>query len=490
MLLVSQFGKEHHLFKAHGKALQGMLFVADEQPTEAQQAFEESAGDYRDLAGDWRGAESVCLYCLGIIAGDAGDFADARRQLESALEYAKLAISADTTWAAEIERETRALAEQQVLIDALSRASSPSQVREAAAAIPGVAGTRTLTILRAMALTAGARGRVQDGLTLANAADWLAREVGEKIQRRANLAEAALYMNEYSLAEALYRTLLEESPDDLDIRAKLGRCLAEQGYNEEAKEHLTQVLGRSPDHARALRDLGGVYLNLGDFGAARRYFQAAAEADPSDPLPATVLKQLENHGAEPLVLYDPASKQLQIDEGLLSRPPDEVSMIITATLLRADPEGAAALLQSIAEERGLEYARRLAEMAFPPATKRDPSHQDKAEQLFAARKIPEALEEYRLAIAENRDDAFSYMGAGDCYYHMGRFSLAAAFFEESVAIQPRPSTLRFLGDAYRKTGHLKKAASAYEQAVQLDPSYTVAKEQLAVLRKHMEQGRV
>jgi hypothetical protein len=51
MLLVSQFGKEHHLFKAHGKALQGMLFMADEQPTEAQQAFEESAGDYRDLAG-------------------------------------------------------------------------------------------------------------------------------------------------------------------------------------------------------------------------------------------------------------------------------------------------------------------------------------------------------------------------------------------------------------------------------------------------------
>ena len=164
-------------------------------------------------------------------------------------------------------------------------------------------------------------------------------------------------------------------------------------------------------------------------------------------------------------------------------------MMITAALLRANPDEAEGVLQSIAEEKGLDYAQRVAAMAFPgSAQERELSHFEKAKKLFGAQYLAEALEEYKLAIAVNRDHAGAYMGAGDCYYHLGQLNLAAAFFEESVAIQPSPSTLRFLGDAHRRAGRMEKAIQAYEQALELDPSYELVTRQLHIIQEHMKEA--
>jgi tetratricopeptide (TPR) repeat protein len=117
------------------------------------------------------------------------------------------------------------------------------------------------------------------------------------------------------------------------------------------------------------------------------------------------------------------------------------------------------------------------------------THFDKAEALFAARKVPEGLAEYTLAIAEDPQNAAAYLGAGDCHYFMGEPSLAAAFFEESAAIEPKAPTLRFLGDAYQKAGRLRPAAQAYERALELDPSYAAARQQLESVRRELNTER-
>jgi tetratricopeptide (TPR) repeat protein len=482
LFFVCPYGTQHHTFEAHGKLLQGILYSLDGQFSNARQALDEAKQLYGDLAGDFGGPESICEYCLGVILCDSGDFDAARPRLEAARKAADAAGSA-MDWMPEIEREIQSGAALQPLVTKLSSACSLADVRQVAEHAAGSDGGRILTILRALALAAGADRRPADAVRLARAADWLGPLLGETVQARRDLAEIAMHQLEYPLAEALYGSLLEESPDDTELRARLGRALAEQGRNGEAKEQLTRVLEEAPNYAPALRDLGGVCTNLGDFAEARRYLEAAVAADPSDPVSATVLKQLASRSAAPSISYDPASKEIRISEDLLTRSPEEVAMMMVVAILRANPEGATELLQSIAEEKGADYAMRIAEMAFPREAAREESHYEKAEQFFAARRIAEALAEYKLAIAESRDDPRSYMGAGDCHYHMGRFNLAAAFFEESVAIRPHPSTLRFLGDAHRKAGRMRQAVSAYEQAVQLDPSYAPAREQLRLIQE-------
>jgi tetratricopeptide (TPR) repeat protein len=131
-------------------------------------------------------------------------------------------------------------------------------------------------------------------------------------------------------------------------------------------------------------------------------------------------------------------------------------------------------------------------MAFGPitsghaTTRTEQTHLEKAEALFRARKLPEALAEYKLAIKENADNAAAYMGAGDCHYHLGQLNLATAFFEESIAIEVRPSTLRFLGDAHRKSGRIQAAIRAYERALEVDPSYEIARQQLEAVRQNVK----
>ncbi|MEO8598185.1 MAG: tetratricopeptide repeat protein [Candidatus Solibacter sp.] len=488
LLFVCPYATEIHTFEAHGKALQGILYGIDQQPSRAREVLEEARQLYDDLPGDFRGPQSIRQYCLGAILGDAGNFEAARQALEEARESAN-AANAGADWATEIEREMQALAAQQLLVMKLSGASSLGEIQHLATAA-GSAQPRTLKILHAMALTAGANQRTEDAVRLARAADWLGPLLGETIHSRKDLAEVAMYQLEYGLAEALYRSLLEESPEHTGFRAQLGRAIAQQGRNEEAIEQLMKVLEQKPDDAPALRELGGVYINLSDFPAARHYLEAAAAADPSDALAATMLKSLGSRGAGPSIAYDPKTKQIQISQEMLNLPPDEMGRMLLVAMLKGNPQTAPELLQSIAQEKGVAYAQRLAEMAFPQAAAAAHTHYDRAEQFFATRQIDKALPEYKLAITDNRNAPGPYMGAGDCYYHMGQFNLAAAFFEESVAIRPNPSTLRFLGDAHRKAGRMPQALAAYEQAVELDPSYAPAAEQLRTLKQQMGDSHV
>ena len=236
---------------------------------------------------------------------------------------------------------------------------------------------------------------------------------------------------------------------------------------------------------QALRELGVVYHQLNQPILAERYLKAALVQDPSDYLAKRVIEDIGAAKAQPAMTFDKESKTLTISDAILDNPSADMGMMILATLLKANPENAQEVLQGVARTEGPAYAQRVFELAFPSAPEeKEPSHFDKAQELFGARRLPEALNEYRLAIKEDRDHALAYMGAGDCYFHMGMLNLAAAYFEESIAIEPSPATLTFLGNAHRKSGRTDEAIQSYEQALKLNPNYELARQHLSAMGRH------
>lgn len=481
LLLVGQYGSKSNLLKAHGKLLQGLFHQSNNYEGDAKTCIQESLQYYgyepEHLA---KGPASVCLCCLAVMSADGGDFVEAAVLFQSAQKSATEANLKTLDWNNYLQRESSESGLQQRVVEELIRASSELGVKKLLGR-DGI-GDRTIKILRCRAFRSAADGNAGDAVIAANVADWVAKALNKESRVRRDLADTALYVNQYGTAELVLRALLTEIPGDIGVQGKLGHCLFLQGKYQEAQGFLQHVVERSPHDSRALRELGVVYSHLNQPILALRYLKAALVRDPSDYLAKRVLEDIEAAQVQPAVTFDQKSKTLTISDAILDNPSADMGMMILATLLKANPENAQEVLQGVARTEGPAYAQRVFELAFPSAAQqKEPSHFDKAQELFRTRQLPEALKEYRLAIKEDRDHALAYMGAGDCYYHMGMLNLATAYFEESIAIEPSPSTLTFLGNAHRKSGRTDEAIQSYEQALKLNPNYELARQHLSAM---------
>ena len=482
LLLVGQYGSKSNLLKAHGKLLQGLFHQSKNYEGDARTCIQESL-QYYGYEPDHlaKGPLSVCLCCLAVMSADSGDFVEAAVLFQSAQKSANEANLKTLDWNNYLQREISESGSQQRVVEELVRASSELGVKKLLGR-HGIIGDRTIKILRCRAFRSAADGNAGDAVSAAGVADWVAKTLNKESRVRRDLADTALYVNQYGTAELLLRALLAEIPGDIGVQGKLGHCLFLQGKYQEARGFLQYVVERSPHDSQALRELGVVYNQLNQPILARRYLKAALVRDPSDYLAKRVLEDIEATQVQPAMTFDQKTKTLTISDAILDNPSADMGMMILSTLLKANPENAQEVLQGVARTEGPAYAQRVFELAFPSAPRqKEPSHFDKAQELFRTKQLPEALSEYRLAIKDDRDHALAYMGAGDCYYHMGMLNLATAYFEESIAIEPSPATLTFLGNAHRKSGRIDEAIQSYEQALKLNPNYELARQHLSAM---------
>ena len=482
LLLIGQYGKSN-LLRAHGKLLEGLFHQSNNYEAQAKTSFQESLQCYGyEPAVDAEGPKSVCFYCLGVMSVNCDEFGEASSYFQRAQNSANEAKLKDLEWAKHIQREIEASVSQRLVVDALVKAPSEADVREAVRRHKEIVGDRTIQILRVRSFRSSSHLDVQGAVASASAADWVAKSLNKESCVRRDLGETNLHVNRYGIAEAVLKAILAEFPNDIDAQRKLGHCLFLQGKYEEAKGILEKVVGPLPHDASVLRELGIVHIHLKQPDLARRYLKAALVKDPSDYLAKEALENIGASDVQPVMAFDKESGTLTISGDM--PPGADMGMMILATLLKANPGQSQQILNDVAKTEGPAYAQRVNELAFPsPPRKSEPSHFDKAQELFRARRYSDALKEYKFAIDADRDHALAYMGAGDCFYHLGQLNLATAFFEESIAIQPHPSTLRFLGDAHRKSGRTDEAIRAYEQALELNPNYEIARQQLSLMRK-------
>lgn len=82
-------------------------------------------------------------------------------------------------------------------------------------------------------------------------------------------------------AEAGYREVLEERPEDATALYWLGLLVYHRGDPALAVQYLSRSLARAPSHVRGWTDLGGILLAGGELRQAREAYSRALEADPA-----------------------------------------------------------------------------------------------------------------------------------------------------------------------------------------------------------------
>ncbi len=119
-------------------------------------------------------------------------------------------------------------------------------------------------------------------LTILIAALLISGPVDNNRAREANRAYEA---GEYQRAEALYREILQQSPDNTQILFNLGNALARQGKIEESAEvfdryrrEVTDPVERAP----AEYNLGHLHGETGNTDEAITHFRQALDLDPED----------------------------------------------------------------------------------------------------------------------------------------------------------------------------------------------------------------
>jgi tetratricopeptide (TPR) repeat protein len=96
-----------------------------------------------------------------------------------------------------------------------------------------------------------------------------------------NLGSIYLQKKDYPAAEAAYKKALELRPDSSDIAASLAAVYRESGQPEKAMELMTKTAGENPGDAKAQFNKGIYLLNANKSEEAIKAFEAAIAADPS-----------------------------------------------------------------------------------------------------------------------------------------------------------------------------------------------------------------
>ncbi len=94
-------------------------------------------------------------------------------------------------------------------------------------------------------------------------------------------AQEQLDQGDTAAAEAIYRQILEDDPENAEAWNKLGVCLARQGDMEAAKQCFDEALDIDPKHVAALSNRGNIYFDQGDYDAAVDLYQRAIALDPN-----------------------------------------------------------------------------------------------------------------------------------------------------------------------------------------------------------------
>jgi tetratricopeptide (TPR) repeat protein len=123
-------------------------------------------------------------------------------------------------------------------------------------------------------------------------------EVFPDLEQGPAVHAALLYRNGFVAAsEAIFRSLLEQHPDDPDLRTQLGDLRLESGDRDEAREQYDAALAIDPNHPYAMYRRAMVAEADGDReGAALLYLRILAASHPMSSLAVGAKMRLEAIG--------------------------------------------------------------------------------------------------------------------------------------------------------------------------------------------------
>jgi len=256
------------------------------------------------------------------------------------------------------------------------------------------------------------------------------------------------------------------------------------GRLTEAGEIYQRLLAANPRHADALRLLGVIARQEGQFQAAVEWIERSLAIDPAKP------EAHHNHGdalrslgklPEAIIAYSKAV-ELRPDwaeaHGALGTALRENGNLEAATeefkkVVRLRPDMAAGYL-SLGKAFHVQGKRGKALAAYATAIQLKPdwpeAHDSLGNALWDEGRLDEAVEAYRHALQLDPGHITAHWSMGKIFSRQGRLDDATASFQRAVDFHPDNAKAHFfLGHIFQKAGHSDEAAAAYREATRLRP---------------------
>ncbi len=280
-------------------------------------------------------------------------------------------------------------------------------------------------------------------------------EAGASVAHNLQTAIAHHQSGNLPLADAIYRQILQASPDHHEALHLLGLSARQQGRVDEAVQLITKSLRIKHDNPVA-------HFNLGLTHQTRRNFDAAIESYGH----ALALKPdyAEVHGNIGNV------RQAQ------GRMEEAVASYRSALALRPAAAEVQSNLGNVLSDLG-RYEE--AVQSFRTALSHKPGVAEVHSNLGLALKdqglLEEAIESFRSAIALKPDYAGAYFNLGLALQAQGKNEAAVESYRRTVALRPDYAQAHNnLGVALEASGKLGEAVDCYRRAIDLDPSLLAA----------------
>lgn len=290
----------------------------------------------------------------------------------------------------------------------------------------------------------------------------------ENMEARFGLGKGYLMMGKLDLAEKSFEKYARQNPYDKSLALEVGRLKLFQNEFSEAIEQLQSFVKTSPDSAEGYGLLGRAYWGSGNLDEAAIQFQKSLDVDPdltSSRLALAQLKLLAND-------VDGAEETLAV---LLERDPNSRDgLYFKAKMegLRGDLKAYQATYKMIVENYPDDtYAKYIYGKGLIEQNEIDKSD-----------KIAQEL----LTVAPNQPYGKKLQGM--ISYYKKDYEEAVNAFHEAVDIRPDPEGYFFLGMSYYGIGDLETAITQLRITAERAEKFVKAREMISLIL--LQQGRV
>jgi FimV-like protein len=268
-------------------------------------------------------------------------------------------------------------------------------------------------------------------------------------------AKAALRDQQFDRAEKIYEQVVKIDPRSAEGHSNLGLALYMLSRYAPAITELHKALEINPHLDRAEVLLALSYFNTADF-------------DHAIPLLEKAYRTMKN---DPVVVA-------HLGLAYLRQEKDDAALVVLSHWVELEPNSADALYF-----KG-KTAMYVAANSFSQLTKAAPDSyrmlQLRAEMLRQQNLTPQAITEYKKAIAQKPEAAGLHYALGTLYREGGRLDEALAEFQEELKISPNDAMTEYLmGDIHLQRNELDSAHQYLSQALTAQPGLIEAKLDLA-----------
>lgn len=297
-------------------------------------------------------------------------------------------------------------------------------------------------------------------------------------------ADAAVLSRDFALAARLYNTLLQQSPDDVELLEKLGSIYVKSGDDKKALPYYIKINQKKPKDFNTLNSLGGIYRRLkqyensisvlkealelntkidqvnynlgftykfmGEYDEAVDCFESVIQANPTDVLAYNHLGTIYQKRNENQKAIQTFLKALKVD--------------------RNHPILHLNLAKSYEQEGQNKNAIAEYEAALRSKPGWNDAINDYSKLLLSLNKTKEAKEIVSQALAVDPQNSKMHSTMGKIYAFQSDYESSAAEYKKALAVNPESNrALIGMAEALEESGNALQAVDYIEKAERKNP---------------------